>query len=760
MVEPSASLQQVFDTAFNNAKAMRHEYMSLEHLLQAMLSESSFIRKLEDYGANVELMHTSVTEFLSNDENIAVLEGTSDVKPKKTQAVERVLNRAFSQVLFSGRQVIEPVDLFVSMLSEKNSWALHIAKTADISKDKFIDFLNQVQDETDDQELVKVGGHSNDASINKALKSYTTNLNELVKQEKIDPVIGRIEELESIALAMGRRSKCNSLLVGHEGTGKSAIIEGLAYNIVNKAVPEFLNDYTVYALDISAMIAGSKYRGDFEERFKAIISALSKKGKSILFIDEAHMITGAGASSGSATDLANMLKPALSRGNIKVIAATTWNEYRKHFEKDRALMRRFQRITVDEPTPEVALDILKGIKKYYESHHNVRITDDALQSAIKLSVKYQTDKRLPDKAIDLIDCACSRFNLKLHTERVVTEFDIQHELSRIVNIPEEIVTESESSILSKLEERVKADVFGQDDTITAIIDKILVSHAGLKDENKPVAAFMLAGSTGGGKTETARSLAKHLSTQLIRIDCSELQEKHAVAKLIGAPPGYVGFDDNPGQLVTQIQECPNAVLLLDEFEKAHTDISNLFLQILDNGSFTASNSKKVDCRNLIILMTSNAGATDADKNAIGFMKQEKVMSDDAIKKMFSPEFRNRLDGVLIFNRLTLDIMSKIVVKNIAELSKQVKDKNIKVKIDDAGIAALGTKGFDPKMGARPLARLIDDVIKKPLAKHMLYGDLKTGGTVSISADSDNNIKLTVKQKVVRTKKSTTELAVV
>lgn len=498
MVEPSASLQQVFDIAFNNAKAARHEYMSLEHLLQAMLSETTFVTTLDDYGANVEVMHQSVTEFLSNPENVVVLDTTDDIKPKKTQAVERVLNRAFSQVLFSGRQVIEPVDLFVSMLSEKNSWVLHFAKTADINKDKFVDFLNQVHEESDSHDLVKVGGNA-DASINKALKAYTTNLNELVKQNKIDPVIGRIEELESIALAMGRRSKCNSLLVGHEGTGKSCLVEGLAYNIVNKSVPDFLQEYTVYSLDISAMLAGSKYRGDFEERFKAIINALSKKGKTVLFIDEAHMINGAGASGNSATDLANMLKPALSRGNIKVIAATTWNEYRKHFEKDRALMRRFQRISVDEPTPEVALDILKGIKKYYESHHNVKITDDALSASIKLSVKYQTDKKLPDKAIDLIDCACSRFNLKLHDDRVVTAFDIQHELSRMVNIPEEIVNETESEILCKLEERIKADVFGQDEIITTIVDKILVSHAGLKDETKPVASFVLLGTSGGGR---------------------------------------------------------------------------------------------------------------------------------------------------------------------------------------------------------------------------------------------------------------------
>jgi ATP-dependent Clp protease ATP-binding subunit ClpA len=550
---------------------------------------------------------------------------------------------------------------------------------------------------------------------------------------------------------MGRRNKSNVILVGDPGVGKTAIAEGLAHNIVNGAVPEFLKDYTVYNLDISAMLAGSKYRGDFEERFKQVLKALSKKGKTILFIDEAHMISGAGAANNSSNDLANMMKPALSKGNIKVVASTTWEEYRKHFEKDRALMRRFQRITVDEPSKEMTFQILKGLKKYYEEHHKAKIKDDALRAAIELSVKYQADKKLPDKAIDLIDLACSRFNLKLEGARTVGEAEIQYELAKVINIPVEVVSEQESNTLVNLEDQLKNEVYGQDQAITEVVDKILVSRAGLKAENRPIGAFVFMGPTGTGKTETAKALAKNLGVKLVRFDMSEYQEKHSVSKLIGSPPGYVGFEENAGLLITKIQENPNCVLLLDEIEKSHPDVSTILLQMMDNGFVTGSNGKQADCRNLILIITTNAGASDAEKNRIGFGSQETVYSDAALKKFFAPEFRNRLDAVVTFGRLTKETMVKIVGKFVDELKLQVKEKGVRIKIDTAGIDFLIEKGFDSKMGARPLQRMIDKEIKRPLARMMLFGDLKNGGALTISA-ADGNLVLNTKPKAVRTPK--------
>jgi ATP-dependent Clp protease ATP-binding subunit ClpA len=526
------------------------------------------------------------------------------------------------------------------------------------------------------------------------------------------------------------------ILVGDPGVGKTAIAEGLAFNIVNGAVPDFLKEYKVYSLDISAMLAGSKYRGDFEERFKLVIKALQKKGKTVLFIDEAHMISGAGSASNSANDLANMMKPALSKGNIKVVASTTWEEYRKHFEKDRALMRRFQRITVDEPTQEMTISILKGIKKYYEGFHNVKIRDDALHASVKLSVKYQTDKKLPDKAIDLIDVACSRFNLKLADERIIGEREIQFELAKMIQMPEEKIMETESNNLATLQDNLQEEVYGQDLALTEIVDKIIVAQAGLKSENKPIGSFVFMGPTGCGKTETAKALAKHLGVKLLRFDMSEYQEKHSISKLIGSPPGYVGFEENAGLLITQIQENPNAVLLFDEVEKSHPDVSTVLLQIMDNGFITGSNGKQADCRNLILILTTNAGANDAEKNAIGFGAQEKDYSDKDLKKFFTPEFRNRLDGIITFNKLAKETMVKIVSKFVDELKAQVKDKNIKVKINKEAINWLIDKGFDSKMGARPLQRVIDKEIKRSLAKMMLFGALKNGGVASITIDKD------------------------
>jgi ATP-dependent Clp protease ATP-binding subunit ClpA len=728
MVEPSNELQLVFEKAINVAKKLKHEYLTIEHLLFSMLCEESFYNCIQGYGADPEFIKKNLEHYLKTkcDEIVSQAE---DIKPRKTQTVERVLNRAFTQVLFNGRQRIESTDVFIAMISEKRSWAHYYIQQANIDKDKFADYLNNEVETVDEEE-------PQDNSGDRAIKAFTTNLNENVKKGKIDPVIGRVDELENIALALGRRSKSNVILVGDPGVGKTAIAEGLAHNIVNGAVPDFLKEYSVYNLDVSAMLAGSKYRGDFEERFKMVLKGLAKKGKTVLFIDEAHMISGAGSANNSANDLANMMKPALSKGSIKVIASTTWEEYRKHFEKDRALMRRFQRITVDEPTVEVTTQILKGIKKYYEQHHKVKIKDDAIHAAIKLSVKYQADKKLPDKAIDLIDLACSRFNLKLADERVVDEAGIQFEIAKMIQMPVEQIAEQESSNLANLEGQLQQEVYGQETAITEIVDKILVSRAGLKPENRPIGAFVFMGPTGTGKTETAKALAKHLGTKLVRFDMSEYQEKHSVSKLIGSPPGYVGFEENAGLLITKIQESPNCVLLLDEIEKSHPDVSTILLQMMDNGFITGSNGKQADCRNIILIITTNAGAQDAEKNAIGFGVQEQTYSDKALKKFFAPEFRNRLDAVVTFSKLTKETMIKIVGKFVMELRDQIKDKNIKVKMNDEAIDWLIEKGFDNKMGARPLQRIIDKEIKRPLARMMLFGDLKGGGQLTITVKND------------------------
>jgi ATP-dependent Clp protease ATP-binding subunit ClpA len=741
MVEPSKELQLVFDKAVDVSKKLSHEYVTIEHLLFAMLLEESFSKIMEGFGADHELIRKNLEHYLKSncgDITVPVENKDKKYKPKKTHAVERVLNRAFTQVLFSGRQSIEISDVFLSMLNEQKSWAYYNISKANIDKTKFAEYLNNELEATYEDEETQ-------GMATRALRSFTTNLNQSVDQGKIDPVVGRKEELETIALALGRRTKNNCLLVGDPGVGKTAIAEGLAWNIVNKNVPEFLQEYNVYNLDIGSMLAGSKYRGDFEERFKLVISALKKRGKTIVFIDEAHMISGAGAAgSNSSNDLANMLKPVLTRGNIKVVASTTWEEYRKFFEDDRALMRRFARVTIDEPSKAVTKDILLGIKKYYEEFHKTIISEEAVDASIKLSVKYQADKKLPDKAIDLLDCACSRFNLKKVEERIVTEEDIQFELAKAVNLPEEQVKEKETSNLANLEKNIKGEIYGQDVAIQDIVDKILVAQAGLKEENKPIGSFVFMGPTGIGKTETARQLAFQLGVKLVRFDMSEYQEKHSVAKLIGSPPGYVGFEENAGQLITALQEAPNCVLLLDEIEKSHPDVSSLLLQIMDNGFITGSNGKSADCRNTILILTTNLGAEQAEKSLIGFGSEDAEFEDVELKKFFPPEFRNRLDGVITFNKLEKNTMIKIVGKFLVQLKAMLKDKEVNISITDNAIDVLVDKGFNQKMGARPLQRVIDKEIKRPLSKLLLFGELKDGGKLEIDVKDEEFILKTEK----------------
>ena len=738
MLQPNKDLEDIFNSAVGFANEHRHEYVTLEHFLYGMVKNEPFAKLLTNFGTDVNAMVKDLEKYITTDLNEIV---TNDVdRPKKTATVDRMLHRAYQTALFSGRLLIEPVDCFVSMFAEKKSHAFYFVRKANIDKDKF---LSYVQKEFDKEEQEEELEKPVNPQIERMLNQYCVNLTARAKSKKIDPVIGRETEIEEVQLVLARRNKANVMLIGDPGVGKTAIAEGLARKIVEGSVPKFIQDNTVYSLDISAMLAGSKYRGDFEERLKMVIGALEKKKNCILFIDEAHMMSGAGANSGSSNDMANMLKPALSKGTIKVVASTTWEEFRKHFEKDRALMRRFQRVTVDEPSEATTIKILKGLRKYYEKHHGVKITNQALTDAVTYSVKYMSDKKLPDKAIDLIDCACARFKIKDEENGVVDHDEIIFEVAKIANLPLDQIGAKEGANLAGLEKSVRGKVFGQEKAIETLLDKIFIAQAGLKAFNKPVGSFLFVGPTGVGKTEVAKQLAANMGVKLVRFDMSEYQEKHSVAKFIGAPPGYVGFEDNAGQLITNLQEHPNCVLLLDEVEKAHPDVLTVMLQLMDNGFITGSNGKKADGRNAIIIMTSNLGAADAEKNGVGFGSLERDGDPkDAVNKFFAPEFRNRLDGIIKFGKLDHASMTKVVKKFVDELNALIKDKNVHVKPNADAIEYLIKKGFDSKMGARPLQRTIDEYIKKPLSKEILFGKLTNGGVVEISVE-DSQLKLNI-----------------
>ena len=741
MIEPSQTLQAIFENAVNHAKQLKHEYVTVEHLVYGILCDEVSFKLLQSFGADANFVKVNLENYINK--NLSeIVSANSDIRPRKTNSVERVLNRCFSQVLFSGRQKIEVADVIISVLSEKNSFSYYYLTKGGLTKEKFVKFVNEssMSEEEETENPVATTGQ-----VEKIINAYCINLSLLAKQKKIDPVIGRDDELESIQLVLARRNKCNVLMVGDPGVGKTAIAEGLAKKIFDKKVPKFIEDHQVYTLDISSLIAGSKYRGDFEERVKAVFKALEKKGKIILFIDEAHMMSGAGSSSQNSNDLSNLLKPLLTKGSIKLMASTTWDEYRKYFEKDRALMRRFQRVTIDEPTSELSVKIIKGLRKYYEKHHTVKITDAAIDQAVKLSVKYMSDKKLPDKAIDIIDCACARYKIKEDEttqgiEQIVDVEQVVYELSKMINMPLENVAQKESKNLSTLETSLKSAVYGQDAAIDNLLDKIFVAQAGMKSPNKPIGTFLFLGPTGTGKTETARQLADKMGMQLVRFDMSEYQEKHSVARLIGAPPGYVGYEENAGQLITKLQEHPNCVLLLDEIEKSHQDVSNILLQFMDNGFVTGSNGKPADGRNCILIMTSNLGARDNENNSIGFGSLGKEDEDDkAVKKFFAPEFRNRLDAIVKFAGLEKVTVCEIVKKFTKELNDQLKEKGIEVVLNKDAVNWFADKGYDRKMGARPLSRLIDNKLKSPLSRRVLFGDLVDGGRVSVSVENDDLI---------------------
>jgi ATP-dependent Clp protease ATP-binding subunit ClpA len=753
MLEANESLEDIFENAVKEAEKRRHEYVTIEHLLVAMLTHEEISRILNDFKVNVEALIKDVENYLDTKCQNITSKADEPVQPRKTASLERLMNRAFTQALFQGRQNVTTLDVLLSIFSEKRSFSAYFLKLHKINKDD-IENLVTAEDFLDETSISSSGPEQrlrpNQADT--VLKNYCENLNQKYFDKKIDPVIGREDELEVLKQILAKRNKSNVLIVGDPGVGKTAIVEGLARRIAKNKddIPAYLKDHIVFSLDISSMLAGSKFRGDFEERLKLVLNALEQKGKTILFIDEAHMMIGAGTTGSGGMDLANMMKPALTKSNCKVIASTTWEEYRKYFEKDRALMRRFQRLQVGEPTNETCIKILKGIKHYYEKYHGCTITDEACEDAVEYSVKFIADKKLPDKAIDLMDSACARLRLNNITDGKIEHDAIIHELSKITGISIEQLSQKQATNLKTLEEKMKMQVFGQDEAINKIIDKILISRAGLKSLNKPIGSFLFLGPTGCGKTETAKQLAATLGVQLLRFDMSEYQEKHSIAKLIGSPPGYVGYEDSDmggGMLINELQKNPHAVVLFDEIEKAHRDVSNMLLQMMDYATITGSNGKKADCRNSILILTSNLGAEEMEKNALGFGESERIGEDDkALKNFFAPEFRNRLDATIKFAKLGKETMKKVVNKFLLELNTMTVEKQVEVNATEEAIEYLIKKGFDPKMGARPLQRIIDDEIKKPLSRMILFGELQDGGMVEVTLSEDVVPSIMVKFK--------------
>ena len=729
-VQTNPEIETIIANATNVAESKNHEYVTLEHLLQGMLSYDPFAEFITNYGADIDKMQQELDDYLDKQEYLKNI--ANSIVPKKTHSLERVFNRAYTQVLFSGRQSLQTIDLFLSIMNEDKSYASYLMVKYGIERNRLVNLWNKTF-----SDVKSTKRHRSKAD--EILEEYCDNLNQLAEAGKIDPVIGREYEIDEISQVLAKRNKSNILMVGDPGVGKTAIAEGLALSIINGDVPAYLKDFTVFNLDISSLLAGSKYRGEFEEKVKDVIQALVVKGKCILFIDEAHTMRGAGSGSTSGPDFANMIKPALTKGNLKVIASTTWEEYTQSFEKDRALMRRFYRLTVEEPTPDVAKDILRGLKEHFEEFHGGKISDEAIEAAVDLSVRYQTDKRLPDKAIDLIDTAAAKLKINA-IDFIVRKSHIIDVISKFTKIPVEQMDEDTVSNLSNLETNIKQKLFGQDEAVNEVLDKIYVSRAGLKALNKPVGSFLFLGPTGTGKTEFSKLLAENLGMKLLRYDMSEYQEKHSVAKLIGAPPGYVGYDDGNlggGLLISEVEKNPNCVILFDEIEKAHPDVSNLLLSLMDEGIITSSNGKKADCRNAVVILTSNLGAAANETNTIGFGRdlQRTGEDDKAVKDFFKPEFRNRLDGVVKFKKLTQEHIRLIVSKFVQDMNDLLSDKDIKVELTVNAIDHIIDKGYDSKMGARPLGRKINDLVKVPLSKRILFENLNN---CTVTVDFDNN----------------------
>ncbi|KAF7766638.1 ATP-dependent Clp protease ATP-binding subunit ClpA [Pseudoalteromonas undina] len=731
-------LELTLNTAFREARTRRHEFMTVEHLLLALLDNPSAGEALNACGVDVSGLKTELLEFI--DETTPVipdLEEERETQP--TLGFQRVLQRAVFHVQSSGKNEVTGVNVLVAIFSEQESQAVYLLKKNDISRLDIVNFIShgiakgddELGDDTDDihEEVQEVA--SEEAS---KLDSFTTNLNIHAKEGNIDPLVGRDSEVERTVQVLCRRKKNNPLLVGEAGVGKTAIAEGLAYRIVNEQVPEVIADAVVYSLDMGALLAGTKYRGDFEKRFKSLLKELQAKAGSILFIDEIHTIIGAGAASGGVMDASNLIKPLLSSGQLRCMGSTTYGEYKNIFEKDRALVRRFQKIDVLEPSVEDTTKILNGLKDRYEAHHGIRYTQKALKAAAELSAKYINERHLPDKAIDVIDEAGASQRLLPTSKRKKTigVSDIEMIVSKMARIPPQNVSSSDKETLKNLDRNLKMLVFGQDQSIDALTSAIRLSRSGLANENKPVGSFLFAGPTGVGKTEVTKQLAKCMGVEFIRFDMSEYVERHAVSRLIGAPPGYVGFEQG-GLLTEAVIKNPHAVVLLDEIEKAHPDIYNILLQVMDHGTLTDNNGRKADFRNVVVVMTTNAGVQETTRKSIGFSEQDHT--HDAmgeINKVFSPEFRNRLDNIIWFNHLEKEVILQVVDKFVVELQAQLDKKSVNLELTSKAREWLADKGYDKAMGARPMARVIQEDLKKQLANEILFGELISGGTVKVS----------------------------
>tara|TARA_X000001382_G_scaffold124732_1_gene109562 strand:- start:213 stop:2423 length:2211 start_codon:yes stop_codon:yes gene_type:complete len=731
MIQADDRLKHIFDEAVKIARSHGHEYITLEHLLFVLLLQPDLDELLKsNKDIQLDQLMNDLQDHIENGLN--EIKSKEEVYPKRTQGTERTVNRAFTTAIFSGKEYVDCFQLILSIFGEKNSHALFFMLKNGLNKRVIVDYMTEVGSDVPEETQV------NQKQAAKILKQYTVDLNEQAKKNKTFHCIGRQDVVDEIVLVLGRKTKNNVIMIGDPGVGKTAIAEGLAHMIVENKVPDVIKDHTIFSVDVGSLIAGSKYRGDFEERLKILLSVLEKNNKAIMFIDEAHMMHGAGGSGGQGgVDLANLLKPALARGDLKVIASTTWEEYRKHFEKDRALMRRFGKVNIEEPSVEHAKQIMQGLKEQFEGYHEVKISADAVDATVDLSVKHITDRQLPDKSIDVLDRACSKAKI-FDAFKDVDITDVQKQVAQISGVKFESIEQTKTASIENLGDTVKAQVFGQDKVIDKLVDTVIVAQAGLKQENKPIGSFLAVGPTGCGKTETARQLAEGLHMTLVKFDMSEYQEKHSVAKLIGSPPGYVGYDDgNAGQLINELEKHPNAVILFDEVEKAHKDVMTILLQAMDDAVITASNGKKVRLNNSIIMMTSNLGAQDMQSNTLGFTENNVHDGEIDINNFFAPEFRNRLDSVLRFKPLGKDIMSNIVDKFIRQLNEQMTDKKIAIELSAKAKEQLQEEGFDAKMGARPLQRVISTRIKLPLGKKILFDTISDQKlTVDYDKDSD------------------------
>jgi ATP-dependent Clp protease ATP-binding subunit ClpA len=729
-MQNNPEIENIIEEAVKIAQLRKHEYVLTEHVLLSLIRHEPFRVVLEKFGSDVTMMDQELGAYL--DSLVSLVSKNPDVQPKKTNALERTFNRALTQVLFTGRRAVTTVDLYLALMSETNSHAHYYLLKYGVTKQEFVDFWQANYNQKDASKL-------NERQANEILEEYCTNLTQMAREDRLEPMIGRAKEVEEMVAVSARRFKSNVLMVGDPGVGKTAIIEGLAQEVNAGRVPEFLKGHEVWSLEIGSLLAGSKYRGEFEEKFQQVIAALESKKKCILFIDEAHTMKGAGAGSSSSLDFANMLKPAITKGSLKVVASTTWEEYYESFEKDRALMRRFYRLGIDEPDAATTEQILIGLSPRLEKFHNVMIETEAMTAAVEFANRYIHDRKNPDKSIDLIDAACARQRIKDEGNVSINKDMIMDQVARFTGVPVDRLKNERSANIVNLDSNIKQKLYGQDAAVDSVLERVYINFSGIGNPSKPMASFLFLGPTGTGKTELAKLLSKNLDMQMLRYDMSEFQEKHTVSSLIGAPPGYVGFEDGNvggGKLISDISKNPFSIILFDEIEKAHPDVTNILLQMLDEGHVSSSNGKKVDVKNCIIIMTSNLGARDNEGNTIGFGSQEKTGNEDkAMKEFFKPELRNRIDCVVKFAKLDKLAIKKIVVKFVDELKSALAPKNIRLNLAESVVDMLAEKGYDPKMGARPLSRKIDELIRVPLSKKILFDKL-TDCTVTADLIND------------------------